>query len=28
VVLVARPPQGGVTIRTWWVTWPPRDNRD
>ena len=21
-------PQGGVTIRTWWVTWPPRDSQD
>jgi hypothetical protein len=21
-------PQGGVTIRTWWVTWPPRDSQN
>jgi len=21
-------PQGGVTIRTWWVTWPPRDSKN
>ena len=20
-------PRGGVTIRTWWVTWPPRDDQ-
>jgi hypothetical protein len=26
--LAGRRPQGGVTIHTWWVTWPPRDSED